>query len=78
QFDVKAWLEGPHSGDWILVLDNADDKSDFLCEDEESVEGATLTDYIPQGYKGTVIVTTRDHEVAEELGGRNSTRKQNM
>lgn len=80
QPDVKAWLEGPDSGEWILVLDNADDKSHFICEDVEpdGSTSTTLTDYLPDGYKGTVLVTTRDYEVAQELGGKTSTTKDQM
>ena len=33
---VKGWFESLRSGDWILVLDNADNKADFFAEDSES------------------------------------------
>ena len=69
--NVKNWLEGPESGDWIIVLDNADNILDFFPHDntDESVnDEITRTDglanFIPRGLKGTIIITTRDYELA--------------
>jgi tetratricopeptide (TPR) repeat protein len=66
---VKEWLEGPHSGEWILVIDNADNKLDFYPETKstESKEHDGIAEFIPRGSKGTIIVTTRDREVAKHL-----------
>ncbi|KAF8540105.1 hypothetical protein BDD12DRAFT_804784, partial [Trichophaea hybrida] len=77
---VKNWLERPDSGDWILVLDNADDKLvlypefslDIQSSIDESLEKDGLAQYIPRGSKGTVIVTTRDHDVADLLASTNT------
>ncbi|RPB00730.1 hypothetical protein L873DRAFT_1804862, partial [Choiromyces venosus 120613-1] len=55
---MKAWFEGPHSGDWILVIDNADNDDDFVSND------SPITKFIPQRSKGTVIFTTRSLKVA--------------
>ncbi|PWW73254.1 hypothetical protein C7212DRAFT_365786 [Tuber magnatum] len=59
---VKKWFESPSSGEWILVVDNADNESDF--------DGNTspIARYIPRGPKGTLIVTTRSKLVASRLG----------
>ncbi|CUS13416.1 unnamed protein product, partial [Tuber aestivum] len=27
---TRTWFEGPDSGDWILVIDNADNDADFV------------------------------------------------
>lgn len=76
---VKAWLEGPDSGEWILVLDNADNKNDFFNSNDSSLQTSfDLADFLPQGTKGTIIVTTKDREVAEELTGLNSVAKEEM
>ena len=75
---VKDWLQGPQSGKWILVLDNADNKLDFFPE-EKNMQDKALTRFIPHGNKGTVIVTTRDREVADKLfGGDNVIKKSGM
>jgi hypothetical protein len=77
---VKQWLEGPQSGEWILVIDNGDNKLDFYPEpmsttskesDNVSIGHDGIAKFIPRGSKGTVIVTTRDREVAKYLANQN-------
>jgi hypothetical protein len=69
---VKGWLESDTSGDWILVLDNADNKLDFFPNPEQDA-GVGLVNYIPRTTKGTIVIATRDYEVAHNLVGRKST-----
>jgi hypothetical protein len=74
---VKQWLEGPQSGEWILVIDNADNMLDFYPVAPESTESkendtvsighAGIAEFIPWGSKGIIIFTTRDREVARNL-----------
>jgi tetratricopeptide (TPR) repeat protein len=54
---LKEWLESEDSGDWVLVVDNADNPSEFRD-----------SRYIPQRLKGKLIVTTRSRRVANQLG----------
>ncbi|KAI5820728.1 hypothetical protein BZA77DRAFT_384421 [Pyronema omphalodes] len=78
---VKQWLESPESGEWILVLDNADNILDFYPKTAEStsseqsntiaISQAGIAKFIPRGSKGTIIVTTRDREVARSIAGPN-------
>jgi hypothetical protein len=82
---VRDWLEGPESGDWILVLDNADNKLDFFPEGKASSmeiepESDGLAQFVPRraGNKGTLLVTTRDREVAYQLTGGNVLSKAEM
>ncbi|KAI5815631.1 P-loop containing nucleoside triphosphate hydrolase protein [Pyronema omphalodes] len=80
-FIVRRWLESPESGDWILVLDNADNMSDFYPtasentspgdSDSTSIAHGGIANFIPRGSKGTIIVTTRDREVALNLANQN-------
>jgi hypothetical protein len=63
---VKQWLESEASGNWILVLDNADNKLHFF-PNSEGCESPGLVRYIPRAPKGVVVVTTRDFEVATQL-----------
>ncbi|KAA8895944.1 hypothetical protein FN846DRAFT_301079 [Sphaerosporella brunnea] len=67
---VKEWLESPKSGNWILVLDNADNAANFFSTDESTASDG-LASFVPQGAKGTVVVTTRTREVADQLAGMN-------
>jgi len=59
---VKRWFESDESGKWLLVLDNADNPSEF--------KGSLgrISKYLPQGSRGTLIVTTRSKTVASRLG----------
>ncbi|KAF8454692.1 hypothetical protein BDZ91DRAFT_786504 [Kalaharituber pfeilii] len=59
---LKDWFESDESSDWMLVVDNADDLSEF----ETNREG--IWRYIPQGIKGALIVTTRSYAIANRLG----------
>ncbi|KAI5815406.1 hypothetical protein BZA77DRAFT_248604 [Pyronema omphalodes] len=63
---VKNWLESKDSGDWILVLDNADNRTDFF-PGSTGAESDGLAKYIPKCAKGTIVITTRDYEVAQQL-----------
>ncbi|KAI5816476.1 P-loop containing nucleoside triphosphate hydrolase protein [Pyronema omphalodes] len=78
---VRQWLESPQSGDWILVLDNADNMLDFYPtspnstaskqNDKVSIAQDGIAKFIPRGCKGTIIITTRDREVARNLANQN-------
>ncbi|KAF2681876.1 hypothetical protein K458DRAFT_479113 [Lentithecium fluviatile CBS 122367] len=61
---VKSWLSDEKFGQWLIILDNADDK-DVLYETESS--GDKLIDFLPQGRKGSVVFTTRTRQVAVDL-----------
>jgi hypothetical protein len=53
--ELTNWLESDDSGDWVLVVDNADNPSEFQN-----------SKYIPR-YKGKLIVTTRFRTAASGL-----------
>ncbi|CUS15458.1 unnamed protein product, partial [Tuber aestivum] len=55
--NIKRWFEGPASGDWILVIDNADNEDDF------DGNSGPISKFIPQGPRGTLIFTTRSLRV---------------
>ena len=59
---VRDWFESPVSGDWVLVIDGADNEADY---DSES---SPISEFLPRGPKGTVIFTTRSRRVAERQG----------
>lgn len=81
---VRKRLEGIESGNWVLVIDNADNKLDvfsgIVCGNNglqcDLPEG--LSAYIPQGSKGIVAITTRDMEVAYHLADSNVISKERM
>ena len=57
------------------MLDNADNKADFFPEEDSPTDGSSassaLAQFIPQGGQGTVIITTRDLELADQLADSN-------
>ena len=71
---LKSWLDGTESGEWVLVLDSADNLVEFFPDSEntgncqtEKCKSNGLAEFIPQGPDGTVIITTRDRELADRL-----------
>ncbi|RPA92933.1 hypothetical protein L873DRAFT_1588968, partial [Choiromyces venosus 120613-1] len=59
---VKMWFESSRRGDWILLLDNADNVADF------ETNNSAISKFLPQGPKGNIIVTTRSLAVAQREG----------
>ncbi|CUS06690.1 unnamed protein product, partial [Tuber aestivum] len=60
--NVKRWFEGPDQGDWMLVIDNADNEEDFIGN------SGRISKFVPQGPRGTLIFTTRSLQVASWQG----------
>ncbi|KAH8729862.1 P-loop containing nucleoside triphosphate hydrolase protein, partial [Ilyonectria robusta] len=61
--DVKALIKAALSrsgDDWLLIVDNADDV-ELLFGD------ASLYDHLPSSHKGSILFTTRTHEVVGKL-----------
>jgi hypothetical protein len=58
---VKNALSRESTGDWLLIVDNADDA-------EVLFGNAMLSDFLPFSQKGSILFTTRNHEVAVRLG----------
>ncbi|CUS06688.1 unnamed protein product, partial [Tuber aestivum] len=56
--NIRRWFEGPDKGDWILVIDNADNEEDFTGN------SGHISKFVPQGPRGTLIFTTRSLQVA--------------
>lgn len=50
---VKSWLQEQEKGDWLLIIDNADD-----------LDGVSIKEYIPHGNKGHIILTSQDRGAA--------------
>jgi len=70
---VADWLQNESNRSWLLVLDNADDKTLFttmdteVVQDSEEVIRPSLLTYIPQAPTGQILVTLRTMEVAQLL-----------
>ncbi|KAI3316912.1 hypothetical protein HD806DRAFT_541795 [Xylariaceae sp. AK1471] len=72
---LKRWLEEEDRGQWLMVIDNADD-AQLFCRPAEVTEAdaASITNgevnlgrYIPECAHGAVLITTRNKQVGSRL-----------
>jgi tetratricopeptide (TPR) repeat protein len=71
---VKNWLLDEKNGEWLMVIDNADDSADFFKTGTDQQHGSEaqtdkavrpkLNHYIPKCTHGSILVTTRSKEAA--------------
>ena len=74
---VFQWLGSDQSGDWLLILDNADDANLFFGvptvpstqTDAASIEQPCLSRFLPQTGTGSILITSRDDGTAVRLTG---------
>ncbi|KAF4503164.1 hypothetical protein FAGAP_595 [Fusarium agapanthi] len=68
---VQNWLESKESGEWLMVIDNADDLQLFFPQTESSKmkqnTDKSLSQFIPQCAHGRVLITTRNMQVGSRL-----------
>ncbi len=72
---VSDWLNEDDSGEWLMILDNADNKDLFFWSGDSdrpnqvSLIKKPLVDYLPRrlNSKRSLIVTTRKRPLGEEL-----------
>ncbi|WYZ37727.1 hypothetical protein EsH8_II_001233 [Colletotrichum jinshuiense] len=84
---VKTWLERKEHGQWLMVIDNADDTHIFFqtqqgCSTDmstDAIEACKLGRYIPQCGHGSVLITTRNRQAGSRLApGRPLTKIERM
>lgn len=61
---VKARLSDESFGQWLMIVDNADDISILLGHPIKNSGAGRLIDYIPYSHRGSIIFTTRSREAA--------------
>ena len=78
---VYSWLSNERNGRWMMILDSADDRDVFygMTRNDGPTSGDTrngrpFADFLPQSRNGSIIVTTRNKDLAYRLTGR----RQNM
>ena len=59
---VKDCLEDDESGQWLMILDNADD-----AEIMYGSESLRLADYLPKSHQGSILLTTRFQKVGSSF-----------
>ena len=68
---VYGWLSNERNGRWIIILDSADDPDVFYTPTSSHARtGRPFTTYLPQSRNGSVVITTRNKDLAFRLTGR--------
>ena len=68
---VHDWLESSYPFEWLMVVDNVDDRARFFEQTNQNATEKPLIEYIPQTTKGTIIYTTRSRDVGIDLSPHN-------
>jgi tetratricopeptide (TPR) repeat protein len=68
---VKATLSDEGLGQWLLIVDNADDDSVLFDPLREGGGTDRLIDYLPYSRKGSIVFTTRTRKAAVKLATSN-------
>ncbi|KAF2198292.1 kinesin light chain [Delitschia confertaspora ATCC 74209] len=68
---VKAWLSDEGFGQWLIIVDNADDASVLFAPPETKSSKDRLIDFLPRSNKGSIVFTTRTRKVAIDLADSN-------
>ncbi|KAH8593045.1 kinesin light chain 1 [Bisporella sp. PMI_857] len=64
---VKDTLNLNSLGDWLMIVDNADDPGVLLSTTNSDPMSARLSDCLPHSNKGTILFTTRSRKAAGDL-----------
>ena len=74
---VSDWLLDETNGQWVMVVDNADDPGAFCQRDGADIGTQTsLATFLPQSVNGAILVTSRSKDAAFRLvGGYNNMEK---
>uniref|UniRef100_A0A8H7NHF5 DUF7779 domain-containing protein n=1 Tax=Bionectria ochroleuca TaxID=29856 RepID=A0A8H7NHF5_BIOOC len=70
---VKNWLRKKNHGEWLMVLDNADDTQLFFGQPSETIscmesnDEKNLARYLPECSHGTFLITTRNKQLGVKL-----------
>ncbi|KAL8310426.1 hypothetical protein RB597_010317 [Gaeumannomyces tritici] len=65
---VYSWLSNERNGRWTIIVDSADDRDVFYAA-RDGREGKPLASYFPQSRNGSIVVTTRNRDLAYRLTG---------
>lgn len=72
---VRNWLSDESNGEWVMIVDNADDLDVFFSPNTttyaSSLDSSTgmLSDLLPQSPNGSILITSRNRDVAFHLVG---------
>lgn len=64
---IKNALSSESLGDWLMIIDNADDSGVLLGTTDNDSMSAQLSDCLPHSDRGAILFTTRSRKVARDL-----------
>ena len=64
---VRNWLETRYPFEWLMIVDNVDDRTMFFEQTDNRATNKALIAYIPQAATGSIIYTTRNRDVGIDL-----------
>lgn len=64
---VSDWLESRFPFDWLMIVDNVDDRSAFFGAADDNSTDEPLVEHIPQTSKGTLLYTTRSRDIGIDI-----------
>ncbi|KAM6483909.1 hypothetical protein HDV62DRAFT_389029 [Trichoderma sp. SZMC 28011] len=71
---VKGWLEEKDRGEWLMIIDNADDMQLFFGQPAGTTTSPSkekdeehLARYLPECAHGTILITTRNKQVGVRM-----------
>lgn len=67
---VPEYLDHHFDGEWLMILDNADHTNLWSRSGSNVGDPDNLVDCLPKGSKGSILVTTRNRQIATTLAGR--------
>ncbi|KAF2185377.1 TPR-like protein [Zopfia rhizophila CBS 207.26] len=68
---VQHYLSQENAGQWLLVLDNADDLDMWLEKSDSSTKSTRLINSLPRSNKGSIVFTSRSRKAASKFAHRN-------
>ncbi len=72
---LKQFLCSEQAGEWLLVVDNADDRDLWTSREQpDGTQIVPLMEYIPISPRGVTLTTTRNHQVAVKIAKNNVVR----
>jgi hypothetical protein len=66
---VQQRLSTESAGQWLLIIDNADDVEVWFEPVAGSTSSICLVDYLPRSARGAILITTRSRKVAVQMAG---------
>ena len=75
-YSVFEWFNEAENGQWLMILDNADDLDTFFTKPTSTIADTERTrrllDFLPQSSRGSMLITTRDKRMGERLANRHA------